>query len=86
MRYRIKFWFLKDKKVILGKKPEISLKVGFFEVGKTFIPLICSFPVYMIHHSCLYDSAKTECFGKNIFLMLYTKMLLANQIARFFKF
>ena len=22
------------------------------------------FMVYMVHHSCLYDSAKTACFGK----------------------
>ena len=26
---------------------------------------MCYFPVYMMqHHSCLYDSAKTTCFGK----------------------
>ena len=48
-------------------------------------PVMCYFWVYMIHHSCLYDSANTACFGK-IFLKLYTKMLSANQIARFFKF
>ena len=40
------------------------------------------FLVYMIHHSCLYDSAKTTCFRK-IFLKLYTKMLSVNQIAKF---
>ena len=43
------------------------------------------FLVYIIHYSCLYDSAKTACFGK-IFLELYTKMLSANQIAKFYKF
>ena len=50
MRFHIKFWFLKDKKVtqpgkslILGKKPEISLNVGFLRVGKKFIPLMCYF-------------------------------------------
>ena len=37
MKFHIKFWFLQDKKVIqpgknliLGKKPEISLKAGLF--------------------------------------------------------
>ena len=71
MKFQIKFKFLNDEKVIqpgknliFGKKPEISLKVGFFEVGKKFIPLMCYFWVYMMHHSCLYDSAKTACFGK----------------------
>ena len=66
--------FLKDKKVaqpkkniLLGKKPEISLKVGFFGVGKRFISLMFSFWVYMMHHSCLYDSAKARCFGKILF-------------------
>ena len=48
-------------------------------------PVMCCLWVYMIHHSCLYDSAKTACLEK-IFLKLDTKMLLANQIARFFKF
>ena len=47
--------------------------------------LMCYFLVYIIHYSCLYDSAKTACFGK-IFLELYTKMLSANQIAKSYKF
>ena len=41
IKLHLKFMFLKDKKVtqpgknfLFGKKPEISLKVGFFEVGK----------------------------------------------------
>ena len=29
------------KNLILGEKPEISLKADFFEVGKKFIPLMC---------------------------------------------
>ena len=45
-------------------------------------PMMCYFCVYMIHHSCLYDSAKTACLGK-IFLTFYTKLLSTNQIARF---
>ena len=67
----MKFWCLKDKKVpqpgknnILGKDPEILSKVVFFGVGKRFIPLMCYFWVYMLHHNCLYDSVKTTCFGK----------------------
>ena len=43
---------------------------------------ICYFCVYMIHHSCLYDSVKTTCFGK-IFLKLYTKMLSAIRLQDF---
>ena len=46
---------------------------------------MCYFWVYIKHRSCLYYSAKTAYFGK-ISLKLYLKMLLANQIARFFKF
>ena len=45
--FHINFWFLKDKKVvkpgknlILKKKPEISLKVKLFGVGKKFVPLM----------------------------------------------
>ena len=51
MKFHTNFWFLKDKKVIqpgkiliFGKKPEISLKVRFFGVGKKFIPLMQGFP------------------------------------------
>ena len=67
----MKFWCLKEKKVpqpgknnILGKYPEILSKVVFFGVGERFIPLMCYFWVYMLHHNCLYDSVKTACFGK----------------------
>ena len=48
-------------------------------------PVMCYFWVYMSHHNCLYDTAKTACFGK-IFPKLCTKMLSANQIAGFFMF
>ena len=41
MKFRANFWFLNDRKVmqpgknlIFGKKPETSLKVGLFRVGK----------------------------------------------------
>ena len=73
----MKFWCLKDKKVpqpgkniILGKDPEITSKVVFFGVGRKFIPLVCYFRVYVMHHSCLYDSAKTACFAKMSFSRL----------------
>ena len=52
------------KNIILGKKPEISLKVGFSGVGKNFISLMCYFWVSMMYHSCLYGYAKIACFGK----------------------
>ena len=66
MKFQIKFGFLTQpgKNPILRKKPEISLKVGFFEVGRKIISLNGYFWVYMMHHSCLYDSAKTACFRK----------------------
>ena len=71
IKFQIKFWFLEDKQVtqpgknlVLGKKPEIFLKVGFFEVGKNFIPLMCYFSVYKMYHTCLYGLAKTACFGE----------------------
>ena len=47
MKFHTNFWFLKAKKVIqpgklviLGGKPEISLKVQLFGVGKKFVLLM----------------------------------------------
>ena len=55
MKFRANFWFLNDRKVIqpgknliFGKKPEISLKVGLFIVGKKKIS-ICSIPFFGLH-------------------------------------
>ena len=48
-------------------------------------PVMCYFLVYMIHHSCFYDCAETAWFEKT-FLKFQTKMLSANQIARFLSF
>ena len=81
MKFHKNFWFLKNKKVIqpgknlmFEKKPEISLKVGLFGVGIKFFPLVpFHFPVYMMHHSCLYDSTETACFGKIYFLSYVRK-------------
>ena len=47
-------------------------------------PVMWYFWVYMIHHNCLYDSAKIACFVK-IFLKLYTKMLSVNQHCKIFE-
>ena len=45
MKFHIKLWFYTnekgtqpDQKLILQKIPEISLKLGFFGVGKKFVP------------------------------------------------
>ena len=50
MKFHTNFWFLKDKKLIqlgkiliLGKKPEISLRVWLFGVGKKFVSLMQGF-------------------------------------------
>ena len=75
-KFHANFWVLNDRKVIqpgknliFGKKPEISLKVELFRVGKKNFPFVpFHFSVYMMHHSCLYDSAETACFGKTSFL------------------
>ena len=40
---------------------------------------------FLMHHSCLRNSAKTACLKKNLVLELQTKMLLVNQILRFFE-
>ena len=51
MKFHTNFWFLKDKKVmqpgkilIFEKKPEISLRVWLFEVGKKRVLLMQGFP------------------------------------------
>ena len=51
MKFHTNFWFLKNKKVIqqgkiliLGKKPEISLRVWLFGVGKKFVSLMQGLP------------------------------------------
>ena len=59
VKFHLKFWFFQDKQaLLLQEKLETSLKVGFFENAKKLIPCMCYFWVYMMHHSCLYDSAK----------------------------
>ena len=74
------------KNLILRKNPEISLKVGFFEVGKKFIPLSCYFWVYIMHISCLYDSAKTACFEKISFPSYKRKCSQSIRLQDFFNF
>ena len=82
-KFHANFWVLNDRKVIqpgknliFGKKPEISLKVEIFRVGKKKFPFVpFHFSVYMMHHSCLYDSAETACFGKIIHQVIYENAL-----------
>ena len=55
------------KSLIYEKKPEIFLEgflKGFLELAKKFIRLMGYLLVYIMHHSCIYDSEKTACFGK----------------------
>ena len=66
--FHIKFWFLAnekgkqpEKKLLLQKIHEISLKLGFFGVSEKLLPLMCYFQVYVMYHSYFYDSAKTTC-------------------------
>ena len=66
-------WFVKARKVmqsrknvILVKKPKITLKVRLYWFGKKTVLLMCYFWVYMMHCSCLYDSAKTHVSEKSI--------------------
>ena len=77
MKFQIKFWFLEDQKVtqpgknlILGKKSKMSLKAGCFGVSKKIIPFMCYVWVYVMHHSCLYDSTKPAYFGRIIFSII----------------
>ena len=73
------------KNLTFGKKAEISLKVGFFGVGKKFVPLMCYFWVY-IHHICFYDSAKTACFEKISFSSYIRKFSWPIRLQDFLNF
>ena len=80
MKFPIKFWFLLDEKVIqlgknliLGKKLEISLKVGFFGVGKKFILLMLIFELifgFLLFIVAFMILRKKHMFWKNLFLRL----------------
>ena len=92
IKFHTNFWDVKYKKVIqpgknltFGKKAEISLKVGFFGVGKKFVPLMCYFWVY-IHHICFYDSAKTACFEKISFSSYIRKFSWPIRLQDFLNF
>ena len=94
MKFQTSFWFFKDKKVIQpgknlisGKRPEVSLKVRLFGVGKKFVQFVpFHFPVYMMHHSYLYDSAETTCFGKTSFLSYIRKCSQPIRLPDFLSF
>ena len=68
-----------------GMNTKIFNWLGVTLLPSTENPVTCYFWLYIVHHSCLYDFAKTTCF-KKIFVKLCIKMLLHNQISRFFKF
>ena len=80
MKFPIKFWFLLDEKVIqlgknliLGKKLKISLKVGFFGVGKKFILLMLIFELifgFLLFIVAFMILQKKHIFWKNLFLRL----------------
>ena len=71
MKFHINVWFLKvrqsRKNIIFGEKNRNIFKSRLFGFGKKIVPLMCYFWVCMMHRSCLYDSAKTACFGKTFF-------------------
>ena len=78
MKFYTNFSFLKDKNVmqpvknlIFGKKPETSLEVGLFGVGKKFVPLMCYFWVYMMHHSCFIILQKLHVLEKSPSQVIY---------------
>ena len=92
IKFHTNFWNVKEKKVIqpgknliFGKKAEISLKVGFFGVGKKFVQFMCCFGVY-IHHICFYDFAKTTCFEKISFSSYIRKFSWPVRLPYFLNF
>ena len=93
MKFHANVLFLKDKKVIQpvknlfrGKKAEIFLKVRLFGVGKKFVQSMCYFWIYMMHHSCFYDSVKTACCRKNSFSSYIRKCYQQIKLQDFLSF
>ena len=80
MKFLIKFWFLLNEKVIqlgknliFGKKPEKSLKVGFFGVGKKIILLMLIFELifgFLLFTVAFMILQKNHMFWKNLFFKL----------------
>ena len=88
----MKFWCLKDKKmpqpgknIIWWKILKYHQKYCFLELQKTH-SLMCYFWVYMIHHICLYESAKTACFGKIPFPSYKQKCSRPMRLQKFLNF
>ena len=61
--FRTKKWYSQEKILFLGKSLKYPQKDAFWSWQKNF-PLMCSFLVYVMHHTCVHDSAKTAYFGK----------------------
>ena len=93
MKFHINFQFLKDKNVIqsrknliLGGKARNIFKSRLFGVSEKIVPLMCYFWVYMMHRSCLYDSAKAACFGKISFSSYKRKCSRSIRLQDFLNF
>ena len=89
----VKIWFLQAKNVpqpgkniILGTDTQTLSKEVYFGVGKKFISLLCYIWLYMMHHSCLHDSAKTASFRKIYFSSYKLKCSWAIILQNFLNF
>ena len=93
MKFHTNFWFFKDKKVIQpgkklfwGERTWHILKSRAKRVGKKIVPLMCYFMIYMMDHSCLYDSARAACFGKISFSGYIRKFHQTIRLQKFLSF
>ena len=82
---RRKKWYSQEKILFLEKAWNI-LKSRAFRAGKKFVPLMRYFLVYMMRHSCLYDSAKTACIGKISFSSYTRKCSQPNRLQNFLSY
>ena len=93
MKFHTNFWFVKDKKVIQPRKNFIFGKIAWnilksrtFWVGRKLVSLMCYFLVYMMHHSSLYGSSNTACFGKISFSSYIRKCSQPIRLQNFLSF
>ena len=66
---------IKMKNVILRNNPKINLKERLYWFGQKTVLLMCYFWVYMMHCSCLYDSAKAHVLEKSLSQVINEKAL-----------
>ena len=81
-----KILFLEKAWNILKSRVFRAGKNLFFRTGKKFVPLMRYFLVYMMRHSCLYDSAKTTCIGKISFSSYTRKCSQPNRLQNFLSY